>query len=315
MEKVKVADKPMQQSLKNKIIQDVSKNKNIYIMAIPVVAFYLIFHYVPMYGAIIAFKDYSPSLGILRSPWAGMHHFMSFFTDHYFIRIMKNTIIISTLDIILGFPAPILLALLLNELRSTKLKRTIQTVTYMPHFISLVVVAGMIKNFTSSDGIVNDFIVLFGGTRGALLQRAEMFRPIYIISGIWQEIGWGTIIYLAALSGIDTQLYEAATMDGAGRFGKAVYVTLPGISATILILLILRIGQMFNVGYEKIILLYNPSIYKTADVISTYVYRRGLQQFDWSYSTAVGMFNSIINFGLLLASNKISGRLSEYSLW
>lgn len=294
---------------------DIRKNKLLYLMLLPVVLFFAIFHYVPMYGAIIAFKDYSPRLGILGSPWAGLEHFQSFFGGLYFWRVLKNTILISLYELLFGFPAPIILALLLNEVRSSLFKRTVQTVTYMPHFISLVVVCGMIKEFTSSTGIVNDVIAYFGGERLSLLLEPEYFRTLFISSGIWQHIGWGTIIYLAALTGIDPEQYEAAKIDGAGRWKQMLHITLPGIMPTIVILIILDIGRLMNVGSEKIILLYNPSTYETADVIGSYVYRIGLQELNYSFSSAVGLFNSVINFTLVIFSNWLSRRLNETSLW
>lgn len=268
-----------------------------------------------MYGAMIAFKDFSPGKGILGSSWVGLKHFNTFFRSVYFFRIIKNTLLINILNLAFGFPAPIILALLLNELKNAIFKRLVQTISYLPHFISVMVICGMIIDFTASKGIINDLIELFGGERGALLLRPELFRTIYVSTNIWQEVGWGSIIYLAALSGIDYQLYEAATIDGAGRFRQLMHITLPGIAPIIIILLILRIGQMMNVGFEKIILLYNPNTYETADVISSFVYRKGLMEFNYSYSTAVGLFNSIINFTLLLSTNWFSRSVSETSLW
>jgi putative aldouronate transport system permease protein len=297
------------------IANDIRRNKYVYIMAIPVILFYAIFHYKPMYGAIIAFKDFAPGLGIIDSPWVGFKHFKEFFTSIYFWRVLKNTLLISVYELVWGFPAPILLALLLNEIRNKVFKSTVQTLTYLPHFISLVVICGMVIEFTSSTGVINDIITWLGGSRTALLQNPKMFRPVYIISGIWQHIGWDSIIYLAALSGIDPEQYEAASIDGCGRFKKILHVTLPGIASTIIILLILRMGKMLNVGFEKIILLYNPATYETADVISSFVYRKGLQQFDWSFSSAVGLFNSLINFALIIYTNKASRKVSETSLW
>ena len=284
-------------------------------MALPVVAHYLLFHYVPMYGAIIAFKEFSPAAGIWRSPWVGLEHFKAFFESYYFWRVLRNTIAISLSSLLFSFPAPITLALLLNEVQSTRFKRVTQTISYMPHFVSLIVICGIIVDFSAERGLFNDVIGLLGGERGNLLVRPELFRPIYIASGIWQEVGWGAIIYLAALSGIDPQLYEAATLDGAGKWKQMLYVTLPGLVPTIVILLILRIGQLMNVGFEKIILLYNANTYETADVISTFVYRRGLLEFSFSFSTAVGLFNSVVNFLLLLGANRLSRRFSETSLW
>lgn len=296
-------------------IKDLTKNKFLYLMAIPVIAYYLIFHYKPIYGAIIAFKDYSPALGILGSPWVGLKHFRDFFESIYFWRLIRNTFMISFYQLLFGFPAPIILALLLNEVRNKYFKSTVQTITYLPHFISLVVVCGMIRDFTLSHGVINDIIVWFEGTRLALLQNPNLFRTIYVSSGIWQEIGWGSIIYLATLSGIDQQQCEAAAIDGAGRFRQMLYITIPGLMPTVIILLILRLGRMLSVGFEKIILLYNPATFETADVISSFVYRRGLQELNWSYSSAVGLFNSTINFILLVIANKISRQVNETSLW
>jgi putative aldouronate transport system permease protein len=284
-------------------------------MALPVIAYYVIFHYVPIYGLAIAFKDFAPRTGIIQSPWVGLEHFRSFFQSYYALRVIRNTILINIYQLAFGFPAPIFLALLLNELRSNTYKRYIQTITYLPHFVSLVVVCGFIKDFTASDGVINDIIAFFGGPTSNLLGRPELFRTIYVSSGIWQEVGWGSIIYLAALSAIDPGLYESATIDGAGRIRQIWHITLPGIAPTIVILLILRIGRMMSVGFEKIILLYSPITYETADVISSFIYRRGLVGFEYSYATAVGLFNSLINFLMLVGANWLSRKYSETSLW
>jgi putative aldouronate transport system permease protein len=297
------------------LLLDIRKNKLLYVMLLPVLLYYFVFHYAPMYGAIIAFKDFSPRLGILGSDWVGFEHFKTFFTGVYFWRTITNTILISFYQLIFGFPAPIILALLLNEVKNSFFKRTVQTVTYMPHFISLVVICGIIKDFTSSEGVINDLLAWFGAERSTFLLEPDYFRMIYVSSGIWQNIGWGTIIYLAALTGIDPEQYEAARMDGAGRWKQMLNVTVPGIMPTIVILLILEMGRMMNVGFEKIILLYNPSTYETADVVSSYVYRVGLQDFNYSFSAAVGLFNSAVNFSLLISSNWISRKLNDTSLW
>jgi putative aldouronate transport system permease protein len=294
---------------------DIIRNKYIYIMALPVIAYYIIFHYMPMYGAIIAFKEFNPALGIIRSPWVGFKHFKSFFEGVYFWRLIRNTLLISIYSLVWGFPAPIILALLLNEVKNNYFKRTVQTISYLPHFISLVVVCGIIKDFTSTDGVINDIIELLGGERTNFLMKPEWFRPIYVGSGIWQEVGWGSIIYLAAITNIDPELYEAATIDGASRWKQTWHITLPGIVPTIVILLILRLGGLMSVGFEKIILLYNSATMETADVISSYVYRRGLLDFDYSFSAAVGLFNSVINLILITSANKFSRKISETSLW
>ena len=295
--------------------KDFIKFRYVYLMILPVVIWYVVFCYMPLYGAQIAFKDFNPGLGIIGSPWSGLKHFRLFFSGVYFVRTFTNTILISIYSLIFGFPAPIILALLLNEVRNNRFKRAVQTITYIPHFISLVVICSMIREFTASDGLINTIVELFGGTRRSMLLDSKLFRPIFIISGIWQNIGWDSIIYLAALTGVDSTQYDAATVDGAGRFKQMLHVTLPGIAPTIIILLILRIGQMMNVGFEKIILLYNENIYKTADVISTYVYRKGILEQSYSYSAAVGLFNSVINFVLVIAANFISRKVNETSLW
>jgi putative aldouronate transport system permease protein len=295
--------------------RDFAKNRTLYIMAVPMVLYFFLFHYKPMYGAIIAFKDFAPGRGIWDSPWAGLSNFRSFFGSIYFWRILRNTVVLSFGNLLFGFPAPILLALFLNEIRSAIFQRTVQTVTYLPHFVSIMVICGMIIDFTSTNGVVNDIIAFLGGRRVSMLMRQTYFRPLYIVTEIWQRIGWGSIIYLAALTTIDPGVYEAATIDGAGRWRRMLHVSIPGILPTIVVLLVLRIGQMMNVGFEKIILLYNPSIYETADVISSFTYRKGLLEFNFSYSTAVGLFDSLVNFALLVSANWMSRRVNETSLW
>ncbi|ULL18130.1 sugar ABC transporter permease [Paenibacillus sp. H1-7] len=297
------------------LTRDIIRNKYIYLMMLPGLLYYIIFHYVPMYGATIAFKHFTPVAGIWGSEWVGFKHFQEFFRSYYFVRIIKNTLLLNFYSLLFGFPAPIILALLLNELRKQWFKRTVQTLTYLPHFVSIMVICGLLVDFTSKNGLINDIIVWFGGSRDNLLMNSDLFRTIFVSSGIWQEIGWGSIIYLAALSGIDQELYDAAKIDGAGRWRQMLNVTIPGIMPTIIILLILRIGHMMDVGFEKIILLYNPSTYETADVISSFVYRKGLVDANYSYSAAIGLFNSLINFILLIGANKISRKFSDSSLW
>ena len=303
---------------KGKIRMDFQKNKAVYFMFLPVVVFYLIFHYYPMTGIILAFKDFKPALGIWGSPFTGdygFEHFLAFFGSSFFGRTITNTILISLYQLIFGFPMPIILALMLNELRSPKFKKVMQTITYFPHFISTVVVCGMLTDFCLSDGLFNQITGFFGVSSVSMLSEPKLFRTIYVASGIWQSMGWDSIIYLAAIAGIDTQLYEAASLDGAGRFKKIWHITLPGIKGTVVILFIMAIGKMMSVGSEKILLLYNPSTYKTADVISTYVYRKGLLDQDYSYSTAVNLFNSVINFALVFCANALSRKLTETSLF
>lgn len=283
-------------------------------MILPVLAFYIIFQYGPMFGLSIAFMDYTPGKGFFESPWVGLKHFDAFFHDFYFGRVLKNTIIIAVVGLIFSFPSQILLALMINELKNKTFSRIVQSITYMPHFISIVVICSMIIMLTSRDGAITAFLSLFGFEKQTMLNRPDLFLPIYIISNIWQNVGWGSIIFLSALTGIDPGLYEAAKIDGAGRFRQLISVTLPGILPTIIIMFILEVGKMFNVGHEKILLLYNPITYETADVISTYVYRKGLLEANWSFSTAVGMFNSVVSFCLVYFTNRFSRR-SGTSLW
>ena len=292
-------------------------DRSLYIMLTPVLLYYIIFMYVPMYGAIIAFQDYRPSGGILGSKWVGFKHFVDFFTDPFFARVLCNTLTISITNIFFLFTMPIVLALLLNELGNGWYKKTVQTISYFPHFISIIVICSLIRDFVSETGFVTLFLMKLGliKEQASLLTKGNMFLPIYVISDIWKELGWESIIYMAALSGISVELYEAAMIDGAGRWKQTVHVTIPSIMPTIIIMLILRVGSVLGLGYEKIILLYNPLIYDKADVISTYVYRQGIQGFNWSYSTAVGLFNSVGNFLLLYATNRISAKYTETSLW
>ena len=312
---MKTTKKTEPYGFKKEFRSNMRKNWSLYLMALPVLAFYMIFCYKPMYGAIIAFKQYTPGLGIWKSPWVGLDNFRYFFSNPDFIRILSNTLRISLSLIIFGFPAPIILTLLLNEIGNKQFKRVAQSVSYIPHFISLVVICGLIKTFVADGSIIQQIVHAFDGRDGSLLNRAEMFLPIYVISNIWQNIGWDSIIYLAAISSIDPQLYEAAQVDGAGKWKRMLHVTLPGLAPTIIIMLILQLGNILSVGYEKIILLYNPLIYDTSDVILSYVYRMGFESMDWSYSTAVGLFNSVVNFVIIILANTISRKVSDTSLW
>lgn len=292
------------------------KNRELYILVLPVVIYFILFHYKPMFGLAIAFEsNFNPRRGVMASGFVGFQHFVTFFTGLFFVSRMWNTLRISLSMLVFGFPSPIIFALLLNELRGKIFTRTVQTVTYMPHFISMVVLCSMVREFTNSGGFINQIAMMFGYDGLSMLNKGNLFLPIYVVSGIWQSIGWDSIVYLAALTGIDMQLYEAAKIDGAGRWKQTLHVTLPGILPTIITMFIMRCGQIMSVGYEKIILLYNESTYEAADVISTYVYRIGLVQRQYSYSTAVGLFNSVINFILVILANTISRRLTQTSLW
>lgn len=292
------------------------KYRYTYLLLLPVLIYYLIFSYYPMYGAQIAFRNFKPRLGILGSPWVGLTHLRTFFQSIYASRVIRNTVIINLMNLVLGFPAPIILALLLNEVRNAPFKKTVQTISYLPHFVSTVVICGMISDFVSTNGLITQMITaITGNAPKNLLMDQSLFRTIYVSTDIWQGIGWGSIIYIAALSGIDEQLYEAAMIDGAGRWRQTIHITIPGIVPTIMIMLILRIGSMMSLGYEKVLLLYNPAIYETADIISTYVYRKGLVEMNYSFSSAIDLLNSVVNLTLLFSANMLSRRISGNSLW
>lgn len=290
-------------------------NWQIYLMILPALMFYTLFCYKPMYGAIIAFKDYSPRAGIWGSPWVGFKHFTDFFTGPYFGRTLFNTLWISLCTLIFSFPAPIILAIMINELKSKTYSRVVQTASYLPHFVSLVVICSLIKEFTAQGGIIIELLSHIGFPDISMLNEPKYFVPIYVMSDIWQVIGWDSIIYLAALTAISPDIYEAAAIDGVGRFQRIIYITLPGIIPTVVTMLILRIGGLMSVGYEKIILLQSSSNYSTSDVINSFVYRRGLVDRSYSFSSAVGLFNSVINCVLLFASNWLSKKFSSTSLW
>ena len=294
---------------------DLKRNKTLYISIIPVILFYIVFCYLPMYGILMAFEDYNPAQGLFDSKWIGLANFKEFFSGIYFKRTLFNTLNISISSLLWGFPAPIILALMMNELSNRYFKKTVQTIVYLPHFVSLIVICGMIQMFTSERGVINDLIALFGGTRSSLLNNPDCFVPVYVISDIWQQVGWNSIIYMAALAGISQELYEAAKVDGANRLQQIIHVTLPGLAPTIVTLLILRMGSILNVGYEKIILLYNPINYEKSDVISSYVYRVGMQDFRYGFSTAVGLFNSAIGCIIVFIANTINRKINETSLW
>lgn len=295
--------------------KDFKANRAVYLMALPVILFFIVFSYIPMTGLVMAFQKYSPQLGIFGSEWVGLKNFTDFFGSYYFLRLLKNTFLLSFYDLIFAFPAPIIFALLINEVRNRYFKKAVQTISYIPFFISLVVIAGLIIDFTSSKGIITSIVSLFGVEKSNLLGNAQYFRPIFIGSNIWQNLGFQSIIYIAALSSVDQELYEAAVLDGAGRWKQTIHITIPSISSTIIMLLILRMGSILSVGFEKVILLYSPIVYDTADVISSFVYRKGLQEFNFGYSTAVGLFNSLINFILLIIANILSRKYAEKSLF
>ena len=298
-----------------RVKRDFHHNWMLYLMLLPIIVYYLIFKFGPMFGLSIAFMDYKPAKGFTGCQWVGLKHFKNFFSDYYFGRLLRNTIRISIFTL-LTFPAPIILALLINELKSKRFAKWTQTITYIPHFISTVVICGIIVKLTSSTGGITSILhTLFGIPQETLLNKSAYFIPIYIISELWQSIGWNSIIYLSALAGIDQELYDAARVDGAGRFKQVIYITLPCLFPTIIIMFILMMGKVFDVGYEKIMLLYNPAIYDVADVINTYVYRKGLIDAQFSYSAAVGLFNCVVSFALVTITNKFSKKVSGSGLW
>lgn len=292
------------------------KNWELYLFVLPTVLYFIVFHYIPMYGVQIAFRDYSPSEGIWNSPWVGLEHLNRFIHSYYFRSLLENTLGISLYELAVGFPVPIILALALNELRSGAFKKIVQTVTYAPHFISVVVMAGMIIAFTApGTGLINLAIKALGGDPVQFMSDPRWFKSIFVFSGVWQNMGWGTIIYLAALAGVDPQQHEAAMIDGATRTQRVWHINIPNIVPTMVILLILNVGSLMSVGFEKVFLLQNPLNLDSSDVISTYVYRSGLVQGQFSFAAAIGLFNSVINFILLITVNRIAKRLNQTSLW
>ena len=288
----------------------------LYIFLLPALIYFLIFHYGPMYGVQIAFKKYMPSLGITGSQWVGFTHFKKFFNSYYFKDLIKNTLGISIYELILGFPMPIILALVFNELKNGFFKKFAQTVTYAPHFISTVVIVGMLVSFLSpSTGVINHIIAGLGGNRQAFLEDPKWFKTIYVLSGIWQNTGWNTIIYMSALAGVNPQLHEAAAIDGASRLQRLIYINLPALIPTMIILLIMNFGSIMSMGYEKILLMQNPLNIASSNVISTFTYQQGLIDANYSYAAAVGLFNAAINAILLLTVNKITRKITNIGLW
>ncbi|SDD07398.1 putative aldouronate transport system permease protein [Paenibacillus sp. UNCCL117] len=297
----------------------VSINRFYYLLIIPGMLYFIIFDYIPMFGVIIAFKDISPFEGVeavLTGEWVGFKHFIKFWNSYYFWNVMRNTLLISMYKLVIGFPASIVLALLLNELKNAVFKRVVQTISYLPHFISTVVVAGLIMMVLSTDsGMINAAVVAFGGEPIHFLGSPEYFRSILVASHVWQSIGWGSILYLAAMTSIDPGLYEAAKMDGASRLRQMWHITLPGITHVIVIMLIFSIGGLLNAGFEKVLLLYSPSVYEVADIIDTYVYREGLTSLQYSFATAVGLFKNILAMILILGANYIAKKMNQTGIW
>lgn len=287
----------------------------LYIMVLPGLIYLLIFHYLPMYGIAIPFFDYSPVKGLLGSKYAGLDNFKYLFKSPDFLNVLKNSLVLSFEKLLFGFPAPLILALIINEIRRTRIKKVVQTVVYIPHFVSWVVMSGIIISLLSTDGgIVNKIVVALGGEKVNYLINSKYFRPILVITDIWKEVGWGTIVYLAAMSGIDVSLYEAADMDGAGRFKQIIYVTIPSIVPTMIVLLVLRMGSVLSNGFEQVFLLYSPSVYDVGDVLETFSYRLGLLEGRYSFATAVGMFQSLVGLIFISISNKLAAKAGG-ALW
>ncbi|MBP3361485.1 MAG: sugar ABC transporter permease [Clostridia bacterium] len=294
----------------------IKRDLSLYIMSVPFILAYILFAYKPLTGLIIAFKEYNLFEGTYSSPWVGLDNFRAFLGGPYFSRTFKNTLILGALGILFGFPAPILLALMINEVRVKWFQRTVQSITFMPYFVSTVVVAGIVVNILSpSTGVVNKILGLFGAEPIYFMTKPEWFRTIYIASGIWQFSGYNAIIYIAALSAVDVQLYEACIIDGGNKFKQIIHVTIPGILPTIIIMFIMDIGNIINVGYEKIILLYQPATYETADILSTYMFRSGIQDGEYGVATAVGLFNSAVSLLMVTATNMLCRKLNNTSLW
>lgn len=284
-------------------------------MALPGFLIVFIFNYIPIYGILIAFKNYNVVKGVMGSPWVGLKYFKMFLSNPMAFRLLKNTFLLGLYSLLWGFPAPIILALLINEIRNTIFKRFVQTISYIPHFISIVVIVGMLSEFTAVDGIFNKIITLFGGHPFPMMSHSELFRTLFIGSGIWQSVGWGTIIYLAAITGVDPTLYDVADIDGANRWHKMLNITWPAIRPTTTILLILSLGGIMGADYQKVMLMYNSNVMDVADVIGTYVYREGIVGARFEYTTAIGLFLSVICFVFVYCGNLISKKVSENSLW
>ena len=296
--------------------QRIKKHYILYLLFLPAFLGFVFFKYIPSIGALtIPFTKYSIVDGFFGSEWVGLKWFIQFMQSPFFLRLLKNTLLLGFYSLIFGFPAPIILALMLNEIANKPFKRVAQSITYLPHFISVVIVVGMIYSFFGHDGYVNRILGGLGIAAFDFINNPRWFRPLYVSSGVWQGMGWGSIIYLASLSSINPELYESAFIDGANRLRRTIHITLPGLAPTITILLILNISRIINVGFEKVFLMANPGIYNVADVFSTYVYRRGILGMDYSYAAAVGLFNAVVGIALIITANYISRAVSENSLW
>lgn len=308
-------EKALVQNRRSRMRHELYRCRYLYLMIALPVAYFLLFKYVPMYGIVIAFENFKIRKGYFGSEWVGLTHFRKYLADPSFWLLVRNTLLLSLWQILIAFPIPILFALFVNELPGKRFKELVQNVSYLPHFISVVVVVSMLTMFCSKDGIINDAIAAFGGTRTSFMLQSSSFRPLYILSELWQNMGWSAIIYLSALSGVDVQLYEAAKMDGAGRLKQMRHITFPSILPTIVTMFILQMGQIMSVSFDKVLLMQNPATYEVSDIISTYVYRRGLEGSQYSYAAAVDLFSSVINLVMLCATNAFSKRLGQNGLW
>lgn len=294
----------------------VARDKYLLLLFLPVFAYYVIFFYLPMPGILIAFKNFLPGSGLFGGSWVGLKWFQMFFESRFFWRLLRNTFLLAFYPLLFGFPIPIIFAICVTEIRHRGLQKFAQTVSYLPYFISTVVVVGMLFNFLSlSDGVINGLIERLGGEKVNFMMDAKWFRTIYTASGVWQTFGFNSIIYIAAIMGIDPELYDSGKIDGVNKFQEVFKITLPCLKSTIFVLLILALGGILNVGFEKVYLMYNGATYETADVISTYVYRQGIESQNFGYATAVGLFNSIISFVVVYAANALSRRVNDMSLW
>lgn len=309
------AQTPQKQTLGQRLKKDFQKNWILYLMALPAIIYFIVYCYAPMAGLYIAFSDYKFTGGLFDGKFVGLEWFIRFFKSPYFVRLLRNTLTLSLETLIWGFPIPIIFALVINEIRCRPFKRVAQTITYLPHFISIVVICGLVIDFTSMDGLINTVIVALGGEAIPFLTKPEWFRTVYVVSEIWQTFGWNSVIFLSALSSIDVQQFEAARLDGATRVQQMIHISLPSILPTIMTVLLMRVGHLMSIGFEKVFNLYSPATYETADIISTYVYRQGIINANYSSAAAIGLFNGVINLLLVVIMNKVSRKLSETSLW
>ncbi|MGF6990281.1 putative aldouronate transport system permease protein [Lachnospiraceae bacterium PM6-15] len=313
--KGKVVKTGAQKSFSERLKVDLKQNWILYLMALPAIIYFIVYCYAPMAGLYIAFSDFKISGGIFTGEFVGFKHLINFFHSHYFGRLLRNTLVLSLETLAFGFPIPIIFALVLNEIQSKKFKKLAQTVTYMPHFISIVVICGLVVDFFSINGLINTIIQAFGVQPIAFLSDPKWFRTVYVGSEVWQNFGWDSVVFIAALTGIDLEQFEAAKLDGASRWKTIWHISLPSILPTIVTMLLMRIGHVMSIGFEKVFNLYSPATYETADIISTFVYRQGILGANFSSAASIGLFNSVINLILVVMMNKISRKLTESSLW